>query len=839
MASLKNNIRAAGKNYIAPFLWLHNEDDALIVRELHRIHDCGIGAVCIESRTHKEFCRDDWWSDVRLILDTCKELGMKLWILDDIHFPSGNANGIFEHKYAHLQQKNIRQRHMDFAGPVIGGCVMVDEHKALPEDEIVGIAAMRRTEDGQRFDGTVVDLTDTYKGGRVYFDLPEGLWTLTVMSVTKADVGSPFYCDKLTPEATDAYIEEVYEPHYAHFAEDFGDTLLGFFADEPAFHNNKNRRTLPGDRFAAHPWHKNVYDKLCALWGKDTVKQLTRIWFDFTDGTTEPVRETYMDVITALYRDCFCGRIGDWCERHGVMYIGHIIEDMGLHKMTGAGPGHYFRSLEGQHMSGVDVVLHQILPGLTEVSNTGYVSYQQMDNRLNNYLLAKLGSSAAHIEPKKQGRAMCEIFGAFGWAEDTVLMKYLTDHFLVRGTNYFVPHAFSPKENDTDCPPNFYNTGKNPQYKYFRLLMEYMNRACAVTDGATHIPTCAVIYDAEATWTGAEYTDNKDICKLLCDAQLDYDIIPWDRIDDIDADGNINGEHYPVILLPYSAYLSESNRKKSERLADRVVCIGERPIDGFTFVPMDELVSYMEKHRDISLSDTARYVRYSHYEKDGVQCYFLSNEDVNRTVTTTVRLRGFEGGDYVLWDQFENTVVRRHSVDGSIPLTLAPYNMLVLLIGDTTEVGDIPLIFEAAVGNVAELAPTWKIELCREQELPNYTLWKTTDTLENVTGHDALPDFTGNMRYTAKIELSCGKRVVLDLGEVGQTAEVKLNGKPVGVRIYPPYRFDVTEAVRNGENELEVVVANTCTFEQRDNFSKFLLIKPSGLLGPIRMITES
>ena len=96
MKSLKDILNGTAGNYIAPFLWLHNEDDALIVKELHRIHDCGIGAVCIESRTHEEFCREDWWSDVRLILDTCKELGMKLWILDDKHFPSGYANGIYE-----------------------------------------------------------------------------------------------------------------------------------------------------------------------------------------------------------------------------------------------------------------------------------------------------------------------------------------------------------------------------------------------------------------------------------------------------------------------------------------------------------------------------------------------------------------------------------------------------------------------------------------------------------------------------------------------------------------------------------------------------------------------
>jgi hypothetical protein len=34
MTTLADIIKGNGGNYIAPFLWLHNEDDTLIVREL-------------------------------------------------------------------------------------------------------------------------------------------------------------------------------------------------------------------------------------------------------------------------------------------------------------------------------------------------------------------------------------------------------------------------------------------------------------------------------------------------------------------------------------------------------------------------------------------------------------------------------------------------------------------------------------------------------------------------------------------------------------------------------------------------------------------------------------
>ena len=837
MHTLSDIMNGNGGNYIAPFLWLHNEDDTLIVRELERIHACGIGAVCIESRTHEEFCREDWWSDVRLILDTCKRLDMKLWILDDKHFPSGYANGIFADKYKHLQPKNIRARCVDFAGPVREGCILADEWKELPDDEFVGAVALRRTDDGTQYDGTAIDLTDGYQNGRFYFDLPVGVWSVAVITATQADIWPDFrlYGDKLDPAATAAYIKEVYEPHYAHFADDFGKTLLGFFSDEPAFYSNKNGVYTTGEPFAAYPWHKNVYDRLAALWGENTLTNLCRLWYDFADGSAAAVREMYMDIITTLYRDNFSKQIGDWCAAHNVMYIGHIIEDVGLHKMLGSGVGHYFRALEGQHMAGVDVVLHQLIPGLCEVANTGFVGYQTMDNKLNHYLLGKLASSAAHIEPQKQGRAMCEVFGAFGWAEDLSFMKYLADHFLVRGINYFVPHAFSPKENDEDCPPNFFNTGKNPQYKYFRLLMDYLNRTSALIAGGKHIATCAVIYDAEASWATKDYCDNKDICKVLYDAQLDYDLIPWDRVDDIDENGNLNGEHYPVIILPYSAHFPADKREKIARLGNRVICVGNKALDGFKHIPLDALVAFMEPHRDVTAQ--GKYVRYYHYERSGISCYLFSNEDIVDHAVNA-RLRGFAGGDYVLFDPFANQAVRRHSENGDIPLSLSPNNLLAVLIGENGDFADTPLCCEMPQGEAVDVSPMWDIAVCTERELPHYKHYRTTDKLTSITGRDALCDFTGNMRYTATLPLKKSARTVLDLGEVGSTADVRVNGTPCGTRIFAPYRFDITDAVVDGDNALEIVVTNTCVFEQRDVFSKYMLIRGSGLLGPVRIFNE-
>jgi hypothetical protein len=59
-----------------------------------------------------------------------------------------------------------------------------------------------------------------------------------------------------------------------------------------------------------------------------------------------------------------------------------------------------------------------------------------------------------------------------------------------------------------------------------------------------------------------------------------------------------------------------------------------------------------------------------------------------------------------------------------------------------------------------------------------------------------------------KIGLTPSARIFLDLGEVEVIAEVKLNGKDLGTLWKYPYRVDITDALRDGENKLEVRVTN-------------------------------
>jgi hypothetical protein len=73
--------------------------------------------------------------------------------------------------------------------------------------------------------------------------------------------------------------------------------------------------------------------------------------------------------------------------------------------------------------------------------------------------------------------------------------------------------------------------------------------------------------------------------------------------------------------------------------------------------------------------------------------------------------------------------------------------------------------------------------------------------------------FSGTATYTKTFTvpaelLAHQRRTVLDIGKVEVMAEVRLNGKNLGILWTPPFKVDVTEALKPGENLLEVAVVN-------------------------------
>ena len=97
-------------NHLMPFYWQHGEEEDVLREMMGAIHGAGCGAVCVESRPHPDFCGPKWWQDMDVILDEARKRGMKVWILDDSHFPTGFANGALKDRPDSLCRPDCRYR---------------------------------------------------------------------------------------------------------------------------------------------------------------------------------------------------------------------------------------------------------------------------------------------------------------------------------------------------------------------------------------------------------------------------------------------------------------------------------------------------------------------------------------------------------------------------------------------------------------------------------------------------------------------------------------------------------------------------------------------------------
>lgn len=74
------------------------------------------------------------------------------------------------------------------------------------------------------------------------------------------------------------------------------------------------------------------------------------------------------------------------------------------------------------------------------------------------------------------------------------------------------------------------------------------------------------------------------------------------------------------------------------------------------------------------------------------------------------------------------------------------------------------------------------------------------------------PFFAGTIAYTqkGKVKKNGDERIFIELDKVkGIVIKVIINGREIGLLAWPPYRLEVTEAMRDGENEIRIEVTNS------------------------------
>ena len=499
-------------------------------------------------------------------------------------------------------------------------------------------------------------------------------------------------------------------------------------------------------------------------------------------------------------------------------------------------------------MAGIDVV-DNLMP---EQTHGSYATlFNEYDCDFNHWGIAKLASSAAHADPKKQGNTMCEAYGAYGWFEGLRTMKWITDHLLVQGVNVITPHAFSCADfPDADCPPHFYARGENPQFRLFDVLSNYTVRLSSLITGAAHAAPVAVAYHAEAEWGGEAEPFEKAV-KVLTRAQIDCDVV---CIEDLLNARVENGtlvlptERFHALVVPYAQYISRRFADKLAVLAAAGVPVyftralpqrcyfgGAADIPGAQAVETAALPQALAPFADIRTATPQPDVLYSRWQKDGMDIYLFVNQSTTAAAYTAVTFADARAA--VLYDPMEDTTLRAaQTVSGSestLRLHIPAWGSCAVIFGAKTD-GFAAWQPAPPYETVAEFSDGWRISTATSKAWPEFTPTAFT-AVGDLSRPDCLPDFSGTLRYERTFTLQAAEDLLLEPGIVGELLTVTVNGKPVARRICPPYAVTLPAALlRTGENELVLEVVNTLVKAQNKNpFDRFFVQEPTGLVEPV------
>ncbi len=843
------------KRYINPLFWQHGEDESILREEIREMKSRDINDFIMEARPHKDYLGEGWFRDIRIAVDEAEKLDMHVWIFDDGDYPSGKANGELARKYPEALKKYLCESHIDVIGPLPHAHFLVGDFVRPGEQLFRVIVGKRQNHDGKIVPGTLRDITELCEDGRLYYAVPEGDYRIFIIKISPygKEVHTSEHLNPLSAEAVDRYIELVYEKHYRQLGEYFGGRISGFFTDEPRFGNTVGYDSKIGRcPDMPPPYTEGLLEELSKSPLGDFTAYLPCLWYDCGDISCD-ARYVYMDTVSRLFNKNYLGRVGDWCRKHGVKLIGHVVEENGAHSRLGYGAAHYFRAMEGLDASGIDIVNNLYFE---RTEGTYLTEFNNYDCDFNHFGLPKMASSAAHLDAKKNGVAVCEAYGAYGWAEGLKLMKWITDILMVRGVNYIIPHAFSPAPfPDPDCPPHFYARGKNPQWRNFDILSDYINRSCALITGGEHVAPAAVLYHAEAEW-GGECEPFEKTVKMLTENQIDCDVIPADKLlcggtRVIKNCLHAEKEAYRVLLIPYSENLPQELAEKLwnfrnsglpvillDRLPRRTYFGASFSYD-FEVVAKKDLCAVLKSRDlcDIEVSHPDKDLAYYHYRQDGENRYFFINQSTGRKISVCARFPECEKP--VLYSSLEDVYYAVQGVKSGdwteVTFTLEPFETVFVLFSKE----QYPCLCKKTEGdyrNSTVIDGNWEIRMAAF-DAPEHFQTVPVHTLCDLSGPEFYPDFSGTVRYQIAFEAETDGDALLSLGDLYESAVVRINGQEVKRLIAPPYKAAILPGIlRKGQNVLTVDVINTLVKAEHHNpFDRHFPQEPTGLLGEVRL----
>jgi hypothetical protein len=514
-----------------------------------------------------------------------------------------------------------------------------------------------------------------------------------------------------------------------------------------------------------------------------------------------------------------------------------------------------------------------------------------------NRFFVKQPASAAHTYGKKL--VLAEGFTTIGphWQE-TIWdnLKPSFDYACTEGLNLLVWHAFvcSPESAGIPGQQYFAGTHLNPNVTWWeksRPFFDYMNRSQWLLQQGLPVSDVAYYYgDHVPNFTQLRKSDPAKL-----GVGYDYDVVTEEVILTRMKvrDGKLvlpDGVSYRLLVLPERDIISLPVLRKLKELVNAgATIIGPPPTRSMSlenYPKQDAEVQKLARElwgkksskgrviadrsvREVLLADGMKpdfepmssVLNYIHRRDGAAEIYFVAS----RTNVATSAACAFRvtGKAPELWNPVsgERKLVGAYELRGGqtiVPLDFDPYGSWFVIFRDSiANQSSVAQNNTASFTALGEINGPWIVRFDTnwagpaEVQFDSLVSWPTRE-------EPGIKFFSGTATYekTFSVEESAiansQSSILLDLGNVRELAEVKVNGQSCGITWTPPFRVDITAAVRVGENKLEVEVVNfwpnriigdaALPREQRltrTNIRKLTQdtkLMDSGLLGPVKLM---
>jgi hypothetical protein len=248
-------------------------------------------------------------------------------------------------------------------------------------------------------------------------------------------------------------------------------------------------------------------------------------------------------------------------------------------------------------------------------------------------------------------------------------------------------------------------------------------------------------------------------------------------------------------------------------------------------------------------------VKFYHRIAGDTDIYFVNNRSDQATpINATFRVTGKSAE---IWIADRGTIqpasYRIHDGVTTVPLALESRDALFVVFREPTSVVSRTVVAPIRI-KLADVNGPWEVAFQSGHGAPPSATFDELSDWSNNT-NPGIKYFSGTATYTKTIEiaesaLASRSKLELDLGKVHEVAEVAVNGKTEGIAWKPPYRVDITDAVKPGANTLSIKVVNLwpnrligdqqpgaekVAFTPSSTYKVNSPLMPSGLIGPVEV----